>query len=1141
METLRWEYKLNDVYTILGKSKSTSIIISKDKRSKDKTNPKVYKEYSYIASNSLKSLIQSNHNLYEVLPDDLPRHFYIDCDIKEDNDIFKMYDYPKIIKLLTNGIFNILQEVNSSNSSENNIYTAYIVENDKEKQSCHIIFPNINLRNVQDTKHFSLILKHYIEDEKCDWIKPEEREIMSKTMDYKVYSSNQNFRLPFQTKLGKDDTYKLMPYTDKCMYYYHVGIYDQNTSWQFLDSLKLQKRACDLAIEMHNKTFPEIANNHNNGIFVSHHFDVFCNLVPPNRYTQSNKDDIKDPVKMIVSSIPNSNEHPQHYSLWWSIGQTLKNISFEKSKTEENERLCIWINWSNQANEVYKNEDKTCRDVWKSMIVRKNKGGQSRYGINFLQSIASYYNPQTNYTHMQDNSMFEDLVDIDKFLDKFNQVKKYNMDSNNLDTVKGYCKQLDYTKVDIIILIAAMGLGKTYVVNESIKANKFKRILLISPRQTFCQEKVSDLQNICQDFRSYLDEDVRRLCDWSMVDKLAIQVESLHKLISIDEYNKYDMLILDEIESIMYQFSSDTHTEPFRCFQVFMELLATSGKIFMADAFITNRTLSLCTNVLIKEHNRQVNLEINGYNPNEKINANIIGISRSSDTLKVLKNTFTDHLIEKLRTNKKICVVVSSKNFKDQIINKTSTELDYQLGKEVLSYDRDTSDEDINKLGQVKEIWGSIGVRMVIYTTKITVGINFDVMDKFDTIYIYGTVYCPIARDLMQSHFRVRNIKEKNIYVALNCCSVQQALPQNKCNINFATFFISDIKRRFGFNALYQDPTVMANYVNNAQYNYLEESIGYSLYAEVFKYFLKATGYNIVLDYNCDKPLTNTYDKQALIPCTYIKRYIEYRSTSPEQIKEIEIRNRLHKASSHDKITLTSYFFSRKYIYGKIDLSDTKIISYLSERDIKYYSVMKDRAEALELPLPEQIECEMFNQANEDKNIERMLDNFTLEISQTKMSPGYGSEKVFKEQERYVMLKYMTKLHVLIGIESSIDTTKNIGNNELEKFMDWFMNTLKENERIVLMTLFCIRVQLDNFGIQQSITVISGMLYRWCGMRLNVAMTTTRPRNENGRKRVNTYTCRLESSLNKSMACYWYSYKLMQEKMKEELDMITYK
>lgn len=114
-------------------------------------------------------------------------------------------------------------------------------------------------------------------------------------------------------------------------------------------------------------------------------------------------------------------------------------------------------------------------------------------------------------------------------------------------------------------------------------------------------------------------------------------------MISIDETNNYDLLILDEIESILYQFTSETHSDSIRCFKVFTDLLASSGHIIMADAFITNRTMSLCSTTLVKEYNRKVNVEINAYNPNSNINANIIGIARNSETIRVLKDTFTQN------------------------------------------------------------------------------------------------------------------------------------------------------------------------------------------------------------------------------------------------------------------------------------------------------------------------------------------------------------------------------------------------------------------------------------------------------------------------------------------------------------------
>ena len=278
----------------------------------------------------------------------------------------------------------------------------------------------------------------------------------------------------------------------------------------------MQNIACALAIQMHNKIgFPNMPKDKENGLFVTRHFDVFCNLIPPNNYILSeNVPCLEGPVQTYLSCIPNTNQHPQHYSLWWSIGQALKNML--------DSHLALWIKWSNQANTIYTNEESECKYAWKFMVVRKD--GQKKYGHNFLQNIASFYYPNIDFSSFKRYSMLDDMINIEKFFPHFNQINKYNTDPNNLDTPNGYCKPLDFTDNDSVIIIAAMGLGKTYIVNESIKANHYERILLISPRQTFCQEKVTDLKKICPDFMSYLDEEVRKMYDWSMIDKLAIQV-----------------------------------------------------------------------------------------------------------------------------------------------------------------------------------------------------------------------------------------------------------------------------------------------------------------------------------------------------------------------------------------------------------------------------------------------------------------------------------------------------------------------------------------------------------------------------------------------------------------------------------------
>ena len=1107
-QTLRWEYKLDKLYKSIPDPNQV-IVLSKDHTNKNKPN-NVYKVYSYIPRDRelLKGLIQQNHHLYEVLPANLPRHFYIDCDIKQGNPLFDQYNYKQIISLITTGIFHILSKA-FPRYAFTPCSTAFIVNNDTHKQSCHIIFPTINLKNVQDTKHFTLILKYYIEIGHADiGLHPDQQELLLNTMDYKVYSINQNFRLPYQSKLGKDDTYRLMPFTPQSNDQFYVGIYQPNIAIYYLDSKKLQATACDFAIKYHTIKFnitpqPKQSNTQKEcANFATHHFDVFCNLVTASNYNLPTPDAAQpDPIKFLISCIPNSNEHPQHYSLWWAIGQALKNISSDKDKTEQHAYLQLWIDWSNQASGQYGNEAEQCKRTWTSMTVREKK----RYQTSFLYSVAKFYHPESCFAKYGNKYMFDDFVDLSKFTRNFNEVSKYNTDSNNLDVPSGFCRAIDFTKYDTLVLQGPMGSGKTYITRRAIQQYNFKRILLISPRQTFCQEKVAELQQICPSFKSYLDEEVRCTWDWLLINKLAIQVESLHHLKNIDVENAYDLLILDEIESIMYQFSSETNKEPELCFQVFMDLLATSKRIIMADAFITNRTLSLCSETLIKEYNRKVNLEINMYNPNSQITANIIGVANNSDKVVEIKEAFVDHMIAKLKDNKKLCVVVSSKLYKDQIISRLTQELEYKDNCNIISYDRETSDEDINMLGQVREVWGNPEVHVIIYTTKITVGINFDTMDIFDNIYIYGSVCCPIARDLMQSHFRVRHIKDPNIYVALNCCPVPEALQDRRdCSIAFSSFMVKSVKKRFDFDTYQRSKTynrlMIDTYTNITEYNYLEESIGYTMFEDVFKYFLEATGYKVAYTTNVKR---EDDIPKASFDDTYIKQYIAYRSTSDDDIAKIDARQKMHIATSQDKVTLHAYFFYRKYIYKKITTDEEQIKTIL-QSDNEYYENLQNKAKSLELSEMEQWECDLYNESRVNNNVERILDNLLLETSEVDTKAA-GKNKVLKEQNKLIMLEYIKSLYSLLDMTSFVEN-KEIGNKELEIVKKWFLEVLTEENRTLIIKLFCIRCSAKTNDVRYIKTIINGMIYRWCGKKFEFDNTCIEKKDYDTNVRYRDYT-----------------------------------
>ena len=96
--------------------------------------------------------------------------------------------------------------------------------------------------------------------------------------------------------------------------------------------------------------------------------------------------------------------------------------------------------------------------------------------------------------------------------------------------------------------------GKTQLLKSIITEYNQKKILFISYRISLSIDLMNNFKHL--NFKSYLDNDYDS-------DRLIIQIESLIKLSNndfIDEYTeqikKYDLIIIDECESVLNQFNS---------------------------------------------------------------------------------------------------------------------------------------------------------------------------------------------------------------------------------------------------------------------------------------------------------------------------------------------------------------------------------------------------------------------------------------------------------------------------------------------------------------------------------------------------------------------------------------------------------
>ena len=120
--------------------------------------------------------------------------------------------------------------------------------------------------------------------------------------------------------------------------------------------------------------------------------------------------------------------------------------------------------------------------------------------------------------------------------------------------------------------------GKTQMIKTILTVYKPKRILWISYRRTLTMD-------LMKNFKSLGFEDYQT-CDINNADRLIIQLESLirvndiHVLKTVEfaQVTKYDLVIIDEVESVLQQFNSPTMKNMSKLIFDYLQILISESK-----------------------------------------------------------------------------------------------------------------------------------------------------------------------------------------------------------------------------------------------------------------------------------------------------------------------------------------------------------------------------------------------------------------------------------------------------------------------------------------------------------------------------------------------------------------------------------
>ncbi|ARF08490.1 superfamily II helicase [Catovirus CTV1] len=291
-----------------------------------------------------------------------------------------------------------------------------------------------------------------------------------------------------------------------------------------------------------------------------------------------------------------------------------------------------------------------------------------------------------------------------------------------------------HNKYKSMVIKSQMGTGKTHVITKYIDKYNPKRILLISTRQSYANNVFERLKDY--NFVNYLDNKKT----YPFADRLIVQLESLINLQKNPDLRVYDLVILDEIESIMFHFSSSTIAEKSETTFDFLHKMCCSkkSKILVLDADYDERG-----HEFVKSLGNYETIK-NEYKNHER-------------TLIMTKNYnyYLTEIFKSIDKGENICIVGLSASKLTSIAH----ELEKKKIKFIL-HTRDTDDKIKKGLINVNELWKNYQV--VLFSPTISVGVSHDV-DHFDRIFaiVIGNT-CP-PRVFVQMLGRVRKPKNYEI------------------------------------------------------------------------------------------------------------------------------------------------------------------------------------------------------------------------------------------------------------------------------------------------------------------------------------------------------------------------------------------
>jgi len=314
----------------------------------------------------------------------------------------------------------------------------------------------------------------------------------------------------------------------------------------------------------------------------------------------------------------------------------------------------------------------------------------------------------------------------------------------------------------ILMVKSPKGSGKTHILERLVKQAKLenKKVLLIGHRRSLIASMSNRLKLISYFQPPVLDQQSNtvREARWiSPTKHYAICVDSLFTLMDT-ELDRYDMVIIDEVEQVFSHLTSDTLNKENKrnnTYQVFKHYLRSSNKLIFLDADLSYLTVNTLYRMLTSEQKHDVSVVINEYRET----------SRKIEVYKTNNHLIGD-ISGSLGNGERLFICSNSKSKVNELVSGLSKEFPK---KRIIGITSDNSQRS-----EIQELIRDINKDILDYDAIVvspSVGTGVDITFKsdeqlVDTVYGIFEAQINTHFDIDQQISRVRNPKNVRVWIS---------------------------------------------------------------------------------------------------------------------------------------------------------------------------------------------------------------------------------------------------------------------------------------------------------------------------------------------------------------------------------------